>query len=818
MPLPLGIANRLPIRVRVAIALVAATGLAVAAMLAGAAHSHRAEEIEQARAFAESVNQLVLAGLTGFMIAGVPDRRGVFLDQIEQANDVRGLRVLRGEAVDRQYGASPLSTRPTDPAELQVIATGKAFHEVRRDGEHEYLKAVMPTLALRDSLGKNCLGCHLVPEGTVLGAVTLEISLDRMNAATASFLRQMALIALAILVPLALLVHFTVRRTVSRPLEALAGSLDDIASGQVDLRRRLSVDGDDEIARARAAFNRVLGKADAMTRSERIAADVFENAIEGIVVTDVEARIVRVNPSFTTTTGYSAEEAIGQRPSLLKSGRHDESFYREFWSALMTKGEWQGEIWNRRKNGEVYPERLNISSVRGADGRIQNYVAIFADITEHKRQEALITHQARHDSLTGLPNRLVFKDRLERAIVAARRATGQLAVLFLDLDRFKQINDSLGHDAGDELLRQVAQRLRGAVRESDTVSRLGGDEFTLLLPQVDGAAGAGRVAETVLEAVRRPYRLGERDLRVTTSVGVALGPDHGDDAETLMKHADTAMYHAKEQGRAGYRIYDAELGARLDRRLRFSEELQRALEEGELRAYYQPQISLDTGAMTGVEAVLRWQHPGKGLLGPSDFAGLADETGLLLPVGEWLLREACSQVARWLAEGRDLVLTVNVLPRQFHHEGLAASVARVLAETGLAPARLELDIDESLAMRDVERTIAILRSLAALGVRLAIAEFGQGLHASVGDLRRMPIDAVKVARAVVRDVADDPDGFRSVSILAALGRQDRLEVVAVGVETSEQLEILRRMRCDNAKGRYLGEALPASSISALAAT
>ncbi len=818
MPFASTFAQRLTIRVRVALALVATTGLAVAAMLAGAAHSHRAEEIEQARAFAESVNQLVLAGLTGFMIAGVPDRRGVFLDQIEQANDVRGLRVLRGEAVDRQFGASALSTRSTDPAEQEVIRTGKALYEVRRGGEHEYLKAVMPTLALRDSLGKNCLGCHLVPEGTVLGAVTLEISLDRMNAATAVFLRDMTALALAILVPIALLVYLTVRRSVSRPLEALASSLDDIAAGQVDLGRRLPVDGSDEIARARAAFNRVLDKADGLMRSERIAADVFENAIEGIVVTDANARILRVNPSFTRTTGYGAEEAIGQRPSLLKSGHHDEAFYRGFWNALTTKGEWQGEIWNRRKNGEIYPERLNISSVRGTDGRIQNYVAIFDDITEHKRQEALITHQAQHDALTGLPNRLVFKDRLDQALVAARRAKGQLAVLFLDLDRFKQINDSLGHDAGDELLRQVARRLREAVRESDTVSRLGGDEFTLLLPQVDGAAGAGRVAAHVLESVRRPYRLGPRDLRVTTSIGVAIGPDHGGDAETLMKHADTAMYHAKEQGRAGFRIYDAELGVRLDRQLRFSEELQRALEEGELRAYYQPQTSLDTGAMTGVEAVLRWQHPEKGLLGPRDFDGLADETGLMLPVGEWLLREACSQVARWLAEGRDLVLTVKVLPRQFHHEGLAASVGRILAESGLPPGRLELEIDESLAMHDVERTIAILRSLAALGVRLAIAEFGQGLHASVSDLRRMPIDAVKVARAVVRDVANDPDGYRSVSILAALGRQERLEVVAVGVETSEQLEILRRMRCDNAKGRYLGEALPASSISALAAT
>ena len=335
----LDFAYRLPIRVRVAASLVAAAGLAVAAMLGGAAHYHRAEEIDQARAFAESVNQLVLAGLTGFMIAGVPDRRGVFLDQIEQANDVRGLRVLRGEAVDRQYGPSALSTKPGDAAELEVIRTGKALHEVRRDGAHESLKAVMPILALRDSLGKNCLGCHLVPEGTVLGAVTLEISLDRMNAATASFLRQMSLIALAILAPLALLVYHTVRRSVSRPLEALAGSLDDIAAGQVDLGRRLSVDGGDEIAMASAAFNRVLDKADAMTRSERIAADVFENAIEGIVVTDRDARILRVNPAFTRTTGYLPEEAIGQRPSLLKSGRHDEAFYQAFWEALVADGE-----------------------------------------------------------------------------------------------------------------------------------------------------------------------------------------------------------------------------------------------------------------------------------------------------------------------------------------------------------------------------------------------------------------------------------------------------------------------------------------------
>ena len=814
----LDFAYRLPIRVRVAASLVAAAGLAVAAMLGGAAHYHRAEEIDQARAFAESVNQLVLAGLTGFMIAGVPDRRGVFLDQIEQANDVRGLRVLRGEAVDRQYGPSALSTKPGDAAELEVIRTGKALHEVRRDGAHESLKAVMPILALRDSLGKNCLGCHLVPEGTVLGAVTLEISLDRMNAATASFLRQMSLIALAILAPLALLVYHTVRRSVSRPLEALAGSLDDIAAGQVDLGRRLSVDGGDEIAMARAAFNRVLDKADAMTRSERIAADVFENAIEGIVVTDRDARILRVNPAFTRTTGYLPEEAIGQRPSLLKSGRHDEAFYRAFWEALVEDGEWQGEIWNRRKNGEVYPERLNISSVRDPEGRITNYVAIFADITEKKRQEALIVYQAQHDALTGLPNRAVYQDRLEQAVVAARRAKGRLAVLFLDLDRFKQINDSLGHEAGDELLRQVSRRLRESVRESDTVSRLGGDEFTLLLPQVEGHAGGERVAAHVLEAMRRPFRLGERELRVTTSIGIAIGPDHGEDAETLMKHADAAMYVAKEQGRAGYRLYDASLGERVDRRLQFAAELQGALDRGELRAYYQPQTALETGALTGVEAVLRWEHPAHGLLRVRDFADLAEETGLAVPAGEWLLREACGQARRWLDQGRDLVLMVNVPPRQFHHDGLVASVADILAETGLPPGRLELEFDESLAMQDVARTIAVLSALKALGVRLAISEFGQGQHASVADLKRMPIDAVKVARAVVRDVAHDPEGFRSVSVLAALGREERIEVMAMGVETSEQLEVLRRMRCAHAQGRYLGEPLPASSIDALASS
>ena len=554
---------RLKIWVRLVIFIWLAIALAWGGVLVWAFRVQRDAAVAQATDFAASVHQVTLAGLTAMLVSGQAADRAVFLDQIRQSNNIRALRVVRGDAVTREYGPGTPDEAPGDAMEREALRSGTPVHEVRSVDGRQVMKAVLPALASSNYLGKNCLACHQVPEGAVLGAVSLEISLAKVDAATAAFVEQVSWTAAFISIPLILLIYLSVSRSVTRPLRAMTDGLNRIAAGRVDLDSKLRVRGHDEIAEAAAAFNTVMDRAHQMVREERVAADVFEHALEGILVTDRDGRIMKVNPAFTRTTGYDAHEAIGHTPAILRSGRHDESFYREFWETLKTRGEWRGDIWNKRKNGEIYPQWLNISSVRNERGEIEHYVALFSDITDRKREEALMHHRAHHDALTGLPNRALFREQLEQALATARGNPDQAgAVMFLDLDRFKLINDSLGHDIGDLLLKEVARRLRASVRAGDLVARLGGDEFTVLLHGIGGPEGAEVVAEKILASTRLPYVLGEHSLLVTTSIGICLFPVDGDDPDTVMRHADRAMYHIKEQGRSGYCFYASTLSAR----------------------------------------------------------------------------------------------------------------------------------------------------------------------------------------------------------------------------------------------------------------
>ncbi|HET7403979.1 MAG TPA: diguanylate cyclase [Usitatibacter sp.] len=554
------IIRRLPLfsmRVRLLVVVLVVAAAAGGAMLAWAVQAQREAAIAQARDFAQSVNQVTLVGLTAMMLTGTSAQRNMFLDQIEHANSVDSLHVVRGAAVVAQYGPGHANERAGDDLERLALATGAPAFQVRQAHGREVLKAVMPAIASHDFLGRNCLGCHNVPAGTVLGAVSLEIDLEHANAVVAQFRRGLLAVALLVFAALAVLTWLALGRWLARPLQSLARNLDDIARGDANLAHRLPASGRDEIADASAAFNRVLEKAAQLLRSERIASDVFEHALEAMLVAGRDGRIIKVNPAFTSTTGFTAEEAIGRNPSMLQSGRQDAAFYRRFWHALNTRGQWQGEIWNRRKNGEIFPAWATISAVRNGHGEVASCVGTFSDITERKRQEALITYQAHHDALTGLPNRSLFQDRVEQALAIARRHDRQdVAIMFLDLDRFKQVNDSFGHDVGDLLLKEVARRLRAAVRESDTVARLGGDEFTVLLPELAGADGAAAVADKILEATREPCRIAGHELFITTSIGIALYPRDGAGVDALMKTADAAMYQVKARGRAGYSLYD----------------------------------------------------------------------------------------------------------------------------------------------------------------------------------------------------------------------------------------------------------------------
>ncbi|HET9702060.1 MAG TPA: diguanylate cyclase [Burkholderiales bacterium] len=551
----------LPIWVKLVVTLWLLIVLTWGAALGWAYRAHRESTLAQAREFAVSVHQLTLAGLTAMMIAGSADKRGIFLDQIEHSNNIRALKALRSDAVVRQFGLGTVSELPADPLEISAISQGTPMYEIRREGGVEFLKAAIPAIASRDYLGKDCLGCHAVSEGTVLGAVSMEISLERVNRAVADYGQRVAFSAFALSLPLMLLIYLAVSRLVTRPLRELARGLGEIAEGHVDLAHRLPVRGQDEVSMASAAFNRVMDKARALFETERLAGEVFSHSLEAITICDRNGNILRVNEAFTRTTGYSAEEVVGRNPRILKSGRQGPDFYKTFWEALSTRGEWQGEIWNRRKNGEVYAEWLNVSAVRDARGEAEYYIALFSDITERKLQEERMHHQAYHDGLTGLPNRELFRDRLEQVLAGAKRHRDQLgAVMFLDLDRFKEVNDTLGHEVGDQLLVQTAQRLRASVRAADTVARMGGDEFTVLLSEVSDGGDVEVVAAKILGVMRKPFALAGRELQVTVSIGASLYPLHGRDPAALMKCADLAMYRVKARGRAGFSLYDATMG------------------------------------------------------------------------------------------------------------------------------------------------------------------------------------------------------------------------------------------------------------------
>ena len=551
----------------------------------------------------------------------------------------------------------------------------------------------------------------------------------------------------------------------------------------------------------------------------RLAATAFE-AQEGMFITDVQRRILRVNKAFSEITGYSAAEAVGQTPSLLSSGRHAAGFVDEIAAQVERVGRWQGEVLSRRKNGEVYPQWLTLSAVRDAEGRLSHCVGLFSDITERKAAAAEIERLAFYDPLTGLPNRRLLLDRLQRALAAAQRGGRHGALLLIDLDNFKTLNDTQGHDLGDLLLQQVAARLTPCVRKSDTVARLGGDEFVIILDELseDGpsaAAEAEAVGTKLLKALTQPYALPGLEHHSTASVGIALFGPASPGLEEAMKQADLAMYQSKAAGRNAIRFFDPAMQSAASARARLDAEMRRALQRDEFRLYYQAQVDAE-GRLIGAEALLRWQHPERGLVPPLEFIGAAEQSGLILPLGQWVLEQACRQLAEWSVQPElaALTLSVNVSARQFQQADFVTLVQRALARSGAPSQRLKLELTESLLMEDVEGVIAKMRALQACGVGFALDDFGIG-YSSLNYLRRLPLDQLKIDQSFVRNVLTEKQDAAIVRTIVALAQSLNLQVMAEGVETEAQREFLLSQGCAAHQGYLFSQPLPLAEFERL---
>ncbi|MDP2101701.1 MAG: EAL domain-containing protein [Methylotenera sp.] len=551
-------------------------------------------------------------------------------------------------------------------------------------------------------------------------------------------------------------------------------------------------------------------------RKLTLDAEVFRYSREAVLVTDSNLNIISVNPAFTLITGYSADEAVGQTPKLLKSGKHELFFYQKMWAEIINAGHWQGEIWNRRKNGEIYPQWLGVSAVCSVVGQVTEYIAVFMDITEHKQTEARVEYLAHHDPLTGLPNRTLLRDRYERSIAFAQREGSMVAVLYLDLDHFKNINDSLGHPVGDKLLIETAARISGCVRDTDTVSRLGGDEFVVLLNDIQAGESVADVASKILESVATPFLIDNKVLNISCSIGVCIYPDDGKGFDQLLQQADISLYQAKGNGRNAYHFFTDEMNRTVARRLNLESELRKALCLKQIYVEYQPQFDIKTGIVIGAEALLRWHHPELGIIPPSEFIPVAEENGSIIELGHYVMLQACYQAKKWVDSGYDLRIAVNVSYAQFVRNNLHQLVVDTLRDTALAPRHLELELTESILVADSTMVLTIVQALKDIGVLFSIDDFGTG-YSSLSYLKRFAVGKLKIDQSFVRDVPGDPEDEVIVSAIISLAHSLQLECIAEGVETIEQEAFLKEMGCDQIQGYLHGRPMSVEKMDELLA-
>jgi diguanylate cyclase (GGDEF)-like protein/PAS domain S-box-containing protein len=544
----------------------------------------------------------------------------------------------------------------------------------------------------------------------------------------------------------------------------------------------------------------------------KLLAAALEAAANSITVTDAKGNIVWTNPAFSALYGYSAEEVMGKNCSLLRSDVQDARFYKEMWDVISSGRTWRGEIVNRRKDGALIPEEMTITPVESQPGTITHFIAIKQDISERKLAQQRVNYLAYYDALTGLPNRMLLREHLNTAVAAARRRGRGVALLFLDLDRFKIINDSLGHSFGDLLLRQVASRLKNEIRQEDTVARVGGDEFLILLNNVENFAEVEVIATRIVKSVMGEFVIQGRTVSVTCSLGISVFPEHGEDAEALIKNADMAMYSAKEQGSNTFCFFTDEMNMVLMERLNLENGLRSAIDKGELFLVYQPQINIANGSVIGMEALIRWQSREWGLVMPDRFIRVAENSGLIVPIGEWVLRTACRQMKQWQDNGLLLApIAVNVSAVQFRQEGFRELIKQVLDETGLDPQYLELELTESLLLSNEDVMFEVLNGLKSMGLKLAIDDFGTG-YSSLSYLRQFPVTKLKIDRSFIREVELNLDDAAITAAIISMAKVLDLKVIAEGIENEAQLLFLMKHECDEGQGYFFSRPLNVQAV------
>lgn len=537
-----------------------------------------------------------------------------------------------------------------------------------------------------------------------------------------------------------------------------------------------------------------------------IAKNILEYSSESMIVTDAQNRILFVNPAFEIVTGYSADEVIGKNPRILQSGMHDKSFYEKMWNALNQHGVWKGEIWNKRKDGELYLEWLTISAVKDQRGNVTNYVAIFSDITEHKRNMEQLTKLALYDPLTNVPNRYLFEKRLESIIRMSKKHNQSFALLFLDLDRFKNINDTLGHHMGDMLLKETAQRLNGMLRKQDTIARFGGDEFVIILPNLKHIREAVYMAENIIESLKRPFNVNHQEVYISTSIGISVYPYDGTDKETLIRMADRAMYQAKTNGRNQFVLYHDGMNNNGRHLFQLETALRKAFDLGEFALYYQPQVDMKTKQIRAVEALIRWNHHEKGFISPGQFIPLAEESGLIMPISDWIIMQACEDLKQLQWQFPYVKMSINISPIYFQQIDFLEKLQKTIESVNVNPRSLELELTESAIMPHAEQSVGRLTTLKTMGISIAIDDFGTGFS-SLSYLHRFPIDVLKIDQSFIKQLSQYQEDLAIVKAIIMMAHSLQIQVVAEGVETEKQYQILEEQRCDFVQGYYVSNPL-----------